>query len=583
MIQFWKGTLAEYNTIKTNDKLNDEWVYFCYDDTTTSAVTEGSVYVGSKHIADLSTTALANLETKINQNATTTSNALTTVNNALTTINDAITALQTKDTELTNAVNSKQDALTFNGTYNKSSNPAATVSTVTNAINALDGSVTGTGSFIKTLSQTNGVVTATKGDILASDIPDISATYATQANLTAEATRAAAAEKAASDAAAAAKNRADAAYTLADAAQTAAEVEAAITAKGYLTTSSASSTYLTKTDASSTYATKTALSATETKASAAKTAIDAFLKDADATENAVDTLKEIQAQLDSGEASAASLLSEINNIKGGTTTVGKAAALEVTAAVGDNTQPVYIDAYGKPQTIGYTIAKSVPSDAQFSDTDTKVTSAANHYAPTADAASVLSPDASSTTAATWGSTSLVTGVNISRDAKGHVVGLTLDSIQMPANPNTDTHYSSKNIVGASATASANAAVNSTNANGVFLNHLESNSNTPTSSHQIIGAGNVKVTSDANGKITITGTDKDTHYTAVPHIGTNTSTSNQTTTNTNTYINIVENSARSGGVKVTGSNGISVSGASGTLTIDASTLAGALTWKTGTSF
>lgn len=539
MIQFWKGTLAEYNTIKTSNKLNDEWVYFCYDDTTTSAVTGGSVYVGSKHIADLSTTALANLETKINQNATTTSNALTAVNNALTTINDAITALQTKDTELTNAVNSKQDALTFNGTYNKSSNPAATVSTVTNAINALDGSVTGTGSFIKTLSQTNGVVTATKGDILASDIPDISATYATQANLTAEATRAAAAEKAASDAAAAAKSRADAVYTLADAAQT--------------------------------------------KASAAKTAIDAFLKDADVTENAVDTLKEIQAQLDSGEASAASLLSEINNIKGGTTTVGKAAALEVTAAVGDNTQPVYIDAYGKPQTIGYTIAKNVPSDAQFSDTDTKVTSAANHYAPTADAASALSPDASSTTAATWGSTSLVTGVNIARDAKGHVVGLTLDSIQMPSNPNTDTHYLSKNIVGGSATASANAAVSGTNANGVFLNHLESDSNTPTSSHQIIGAGNVKVTSDVNGKITITGTDKDTHYTAVPHIGTSTSTSNQTTTNTNTYINIVENSARSGGVQVTGSNGISVSGASGTLTIDASTLAGALTWKTGTSF
>lgn len=539
MIQFWKGTLTQYNTIKTNNKLNDEWVYFCYDDTTTTTTTEGSVYVGSKHIADLSTTALANLETKVNQNATTTSNALTTVNNALTEINTAITALQTKDTELTNAVNSKQDALTFNGTYNKSTNPAATVSTVTNAINALDGSVTGTGSFIKTLSQTNGVVTATKGDILASDIPDISATYATQANLTAEATRAAAAEKAASDAAAAAKSRADAVYTLADAAQT--------------------------------------------KASAAKTAIDAFLKDADVTENAVDTLKEIQAQLDSGEASAASLLSEINNIKGGTTTVGKAAALEVTAAVGDNTQPVYIDAYGKPQTIGYTIAKNVPSDAQFSDTDTKVTSAANHYAPTADAASALSPDASSTTAATWGSTSLVTGVNIARDAKGHVVGLTLDSIQMPSNPNTDTHYLSKNIVGGSATASANAAVSGTNANGVFLNHLESDSNTPTSSHQIIGAGNVKVTSDVNGKITITGTDKDTHYTAVPHIGTSTSTSNQTTTNTNTYINIVENSARSGGVQVTGSNGISVSGASGTLTIDASTLAGALTWKTGTSF
>ena len=57
---------------------------------------------------------------------------------------------------------------TFDGTYNASSNKAATVSTVTNAINALDGGTIGTGGKGKTitsLSQSNGNVSATFADI----------------------------------------------------------------------------------------------------------------------------------------------------------------------------------------------------------------------------------------------------------------------------------------------------------------------------------------------------------------------------------------------------------------------------------
>lgn len=53
---------------------------------------------------------------------------------------------------------------TFDGTYNASTNKAATVSTVTNAINALDGGTIGTGGTGKTitsLSQSNGNVSAT--------------------------------------------------------------------------------------------------------------------------------------------------------------------------------------------------------------------------------------------------------------------------------------------------------------------------------------------------------------------------------------------------------------------------------------
>lgn len=74
------------------------------------------------------------------------------------------------------------------------------------------------------------------------------------------------------------------------------------------------------------------------------------------------------------------------------------------------------------------------------DTNTKVTSVGNHYTPAEDTSAALSVDASSTTAATWNSTSLVTGVNLARDAKGHVTGITVDSIKMPANPNSNTTY-----------------------------------------------------------------------------------------------------------------------------------------------
>jgi hypothetical protein len=78
------------------------------------------------------------------------------------------------------------------------------------------------------------------------------------------------------------------------------------------------------------------------------------------------------------------------------------------------------------------------------DNDTKVTSAANHYDPTADSSKALSADAKdSTTSASWGTTQLVTGVNLQRDAKGHVTGVTVDSIKMPTNPDTNDNQTIK--------------------------------------------------------------------------------------------------------------------------------------------
>lgn len=83
---------------------------------------------------------------------------------------------------------------------------------------------------------------------------------------------------------------------------------------------------------------------------------------------------------------------------------------------------------------GKTLGKSVPSDAVF--TDTKVTSAGNHYTPSADTSAELSAAASGATAA-W-SIDVVKAVQLQRDAKGHVVGVSVTSGKLPANPNSDT-------------------------------------------------------------------------------------------------------------------------------------------------
>lgn len=96
---------------------------------------------------------------------------------------------------------------------------------------------------------------------------------------------------------------------------------------------------------------------------------------------------------------------------------------------------------------GFTIGKSVPADAKFTDNDSKVTSVGNHYAPAEDSNAQLSASASGATAA-W-SIDVVKGVTLKRDAKGHVVGIAVTSGKIPGNPNTDT----KNTAGATNTSS----------------------------------------------------------------------------------------------------------------------------------
>lgn len=84
---------------------------------------------------------------------------------------------------------------------------------------------------------------------------------------------------------------------------------------------------------------------------------------------------------------------------------------------------------------------------------------------------------------------------ISRDNYGHITAVTETTYTLP--DDSDTHYTSKNIIGASSGATANASA--TNGN-VWLNHIENDS--ITSKHNIVGSGGTTVKSDANGKVTI---------------------------------------------------------------------------------
>ena len=87
-----------------------------------------------------------------------------------------------------------------------------------------------------------------------------------------------------------------------------------------------------------------------------------------------------------------------------------------SAAVGSATQGAYVDSTGTLTKMTYTLAKSVPSDAVFTDTNTKVTSVENHYAPEEDEGAVINAPEGEVV------------VGIKRDAAGHVVGLETTTI-----------------------------------------------------------------------------------------------------------------------------------------------------------
>lgn len=82
-----------------------------------------------------------------------------------------------------------------------------------------------------------------------------------------------------------------------------------------------------------------------------------------------------------------------------------------SAAIGSKAQGVYVDSTGTLQKMTYSLNKTVPANAVFTDTDTKVTAVGNHYTPVEDESVVIeAPDGEVV-------------IGLKRDAAGHVVGV----------------------------------------------------------------------------------------------------------------------------------------------------------------
>jgi hypothetical protein len=194
---------------------------------------------------------------------------------------------------------------------------------------------------------------------------------------------------------------------------------------------------------------------------------------------------------------------------------GPASAVSGNVAIFDGTTGKLI------KDSGFTIAKSVPSGASFTDS---ATTQAGHYTP-----------GTGTTVKTMATQEGVSGGKVTIpslqfDNKGHYVATTATTvITLP----TDTHHTAKNIVGASSSATADATA--TNGN-VWLNLIENGA--VRSNHNIKGSGATTVTASADGDITITSTDSattlDGHYTP-SGTGTVISGSNKTLTWSGNFI------------------------------------------------
>ena len=92
---------------------------------------------------------------------------------------------------------------------------------------------------------------------------------------------------------------------------------------------------------------------------------------------------------------------------------------------------------------------------------------------------------------------------------------------------------------------------------------------------------VKTTYTLSASVPANAVFTDTHYKAVPHAGSSSSTSAVATTNGNTYINIVENGVRSGGINIKGAGATTItSDANGVITV--SSTDDNTTYETGTA-
>ena len=171
---------------------------------------------------------------------------------------------------------------------------------------------------------------------------------------------------------------------------------------------------------------------------------------------------------------------------------------------------------------GHTVNSNVPANAKFTDTVYSL------------------PDATATAKG-----GVKVGSNITVDTG--TISLTKDNVTGALGytpPTHDTHYVTGLKVGATASATSNAAASNGN---VYLNVLDNY--TVRDSHKIVGAGATTVTSDANGVITISSTDTNTVYTH-PNSGVTAGTYRSVTVNAQGHVTAGTNPTTLAGYGIT---------------------------------
>lgn len=106
-----------------------------------------------------------------------------------------------------------------------------------------------------------------------------------------------------------------------------------------------------------------------------------------------------------------------------TTALGYTPPSKDTTTAGSATQPVYFS-NGKPVATTYKLGKSVPNNAVFTDTNTKVTSVENHYKPSPYNSETLSAPYGALKDITNSSSGVPVVTGITKDEAGHVTGFT---------------------------------------------------------------------------------------------------------------------------------------------------------------
>ena len=139
-------------------------------------------------------------------------------------------------------------------------------------------------------------------------------------------------------------------------------------------------------------------------------------------------------------------------------------ATALTSSAGSATQPVYFSS-GKPVACTYTLGKSVPSSAVF--TDTKVTAVGNHYTPSGGTTTSASGGTLTDITNSTSGVQVVTGVT--KDAAGHVTGVTSIALKS-VNTNTDTKVTSTTTNPTTATTYYPTWVTGATTGGVLINN-----------------------------------------------------------------------------------------------------------------